>query len=190
MGHKAEQTKRHLAATLAAMLEDLPLGKVSVSELVRRAGTNRQTFYYHFRSIDDLAVYLFSSRLALVSHEVARCRNAHELFSVVLDRVAADKDILAQILRGVGRPPLRAFFYCDVQAILREQAERMLADAVRDGAAAPKQRALDFALEYCQMASVSLVIDWLEGSLVLDSACLADRLACSFEQQIKGLLAA
>lgn len=41
--------------TLLLLLEDRSLAQVTVSELVRRVGCNRATFYYHFDSVDDLA---------------------------------------------------------------------------------------------------------------------------------------
>jgi len=44
-----------LVEAFLGLLSEVPYHKVSVRELCRRAGVNKNTFYYHFGSIDELA---------------------------------------------------------------------------------------------------------------------------------------
>ena len=44
--------------TLMEMCEEMPLGQITVKALVERAGTAKQTFYNHFRDINDLVSYI------------------------------------------------------------------------------------------------------------------------------------
>ena len=50
--------KRHYAETLLAMCEEQPLSSITVTALVKRAGTAKQTFYNHFRDLNDLVNYI------------------------------------------------------------------------------------------------------------------------------------
>ena len=51
-----EQTARdRIVEAFWRMVEDGPYDKVSVRGLVRESGVNKNTFYYHFEGIDDLA---------------------------------------------------------------------------------------------------------------------------------------
>lgn len=44
-------TKKALAASLKKLLQEKPMDKVTVVDIVENCGVNRQTFYYHFRDI-------------------------------------------------------------------------------------------------------------------------------------------
>lgn len=50
--------KRLYCETLLELADEKPLGKITVSDIIGRAGTARQTFYNHFRDINDLISYL------------------------------------------------------------------------------------------------------------------------------------
>ena len=50
-------TKRMLGNMLTEMMAEMPFDKISVSELTKRCGVNRQTFYYHFDTLADLLVW-------------------------------------------------------------------------------------------------------------------------------------
>ena len=52
-------TKQLIAQHLLAMLEHAPLESVSVKSLVDSCRISRQTFYYHFTDIYDLALSIF-----------------------------------------------------------------------------------------------------------------------------------
>lgn len=45
------------------MLESMPYSKITVIALAERAGVNHNTFYRHFRCIDDLAKVLFDKNM-------------------------------------------------------------------------------------------------------------------------------
>ncbi len=47
-------TKKAIVATFMDLLNEKPLNKISVTELVKRCGITRNTFYYHFKDIYDL----------------------------------------------------------------------------------------------------------------------------------------
>ena len=51
-------TKRLLANTLTEMMAEKPFDRITVSELTKRCGVNRQTFYYHFETIADLLLWM------------------------------------------------------------------------------------------------------------------------------------
>ena len=66
--HKAEHmeqtTKWHIANTLLALTEEMPLDKISVSAIVKKAGIGRQTFYNHFIDKNDLIYWIFLRTLS------------------------------------------------------------------------------------------------------------------------------
>ena len=47
-------TKEVIIKTLFELLNEKPLAKITVKDIVERCGVNRNTFYYHFRDISDV----------------------------------------------------------------------------------------------------------------------------------------
>ena len=41
------------------LCDEMPLRKVSISDIVERTGKNRKTFYYHFENKDRLIIWIF-----------------------------------------------------------------------------------------------------------------------------------
>lgn len=60
----SENTKDLLKDSLRILLGEKPISKISIRELTDLAGVNRQTFYYHYRDIyelaEDMIVYDFN----------------------------------------------------------------------------------------------------------------------------------
>ena len=53
-----------IAESFVALTEGKPPEKISVSDIIARAGKNRKTFYYHFGDKEQLVVWLFRYDLA------------------------------------------------------------------------------------------------------------------------------
>ena len=47
-------TKRMIMDSLMKLLDERPLSKVSIKDIVEDCGINRNTFYYHFSDLPDL----------------------------------------------------------------------------------------------------------------------------------------
>ena len=58
------QTKQDIADALVAQVEAGSLRSVQVAKLIKGLGVNRNTFYYHFPSKYDVALYVFRTDLA------------------------------------------------------------------------------------------------------------------------------
>lgn len=73
-------------------IEDMPFHKLTVSEVIRRAGLNRNSFYYHFTCIDDMAKKVVEETLMrdLPGILVSALNNG---ISIVVDSLLSDKDI-------------------------------------------------------------------------------------------------
>ena len=82
----ASQRGRLLSA-FVALAADRGVGAVTISEIVRQAGTAKRTFYEHFRDKDDCFLQAF---------EVA----SELMVGTVIDTVAVEPDPVARIDRG------------------------------------------------------------------------------------------
>ncbi|MGI6183029.1 MAG: TetR/AcrR family transcriptional regulator C-terminal domain-containing protein [Candidatus Fimadaptatus sp.] len=56
-------TKRALAQAIKQLMNEKPLVKISIADIVERCQMNRQSFYYHFRDKYDLVNWIFYTEL-------------------------------------------------------------------------------------------------------------------------------
>ena len=64
-----ELTKRYFCETLLEMCEEQELASITVTALITRAGTAKQTFYNHFHDLNDLINFIPRAYMLLSGYE-------------------------------------------------------------------------------------------------------------------------
>jgi len=62
-------TKREIIVTFLGLLEQKPLSKITVKNIVEACGINRNTFYYYYRNINDLIDDIFNTETEIVTSQ-------------------------------------------------------------------------------------------------------------------------
>jgi|GEM_PF-778720 len=105
------RTRHVLEQTLLGMLYAMPLDKVTVTELCRRAHVDRGTFYRHYASRDDLVEKLaerlldeFNSDIYLRIERIIEGADSREILKLIInsiDAVGSDLVVLQNVkIRG------------------------------------------------------------------------------------------
>lgn len=183
MGAKSLATKRAMARALRSLLQEEALSKISIRSLTAQAGVDRQTFYYHFDSMDDLVSFACHDALSTIENFSFDGLDVEGAFSAVVSQVYENRDLLAPILKGFGRPLLREVLQGDVHDALMTGAKAI----IDTRGARVDEASLEFAVMYVQYASASIVVDWLVGIIESDPQQMTRLLSASFDQQIRGL---
>ena len=55
-------TKQRIAAALRQLMQERPLRKITVQDLMDRTQMKRQSFYYHFQDIRDVLAWICTQR--------------------------------------------------------------------------------------------------------------------------------
>ena len=163
---KSDRTKDELAHALLDLLRTMPLSKISVKGVTQQAGVDRQTFYYHFTSMESLVEYICLNLLRTSFQSAAD--GPREAFRSLARNVDENRGILRNIVASIGRRLIKRMLYDDVYAaftLLAETLERkqMLPTVMRD-----------FAIEYCMVASASIMEGWIMGEIEGDPDSVAD----------------
>ena len=190
---KSERTKQALADALEQLMHEMPLAKVTVRAVTTRAGVDRQTFYYHFDTMDDLLEYLCSKRLPMLTGNMLATalenESPRDLFVRVVRQVDSQRTVLVPLLNNTGRKLLRGVFYETLHAALVSY----IRSKVDEAGVFVSTGAIESAALYCQYASVFIVMDWLCGDSVTDPTLkpeiIADMLVQQLDLHAKGLIA-
>ena len=62
----AIRSKKMINAALADLLQEKPLDKITVTDVVNRAGINRGTFYAHYQDIPDVINHLIENTFSMI----------------------------------------------------------------------------------------------------------------------------
>ena len=64
-------TRQIILHTLTELMNEKPLSKITVKDIVERCGVNRNSFYYHFRDIPDAVEAMVKEELNDISRLMA-----------------------------------------------------------------------------------------------------------------------
>ena len=185
MGKKSDETKNALADALLTILLEGERGAITVKLVSERAGVDRQTFYYHFRGMEELVGYLSERETSELAAQIGHDASFVEFVGRLVDQISARRRVFRTLLDRFGRPTLRSLLHERATGLLRIYAHQELADVERRIGS----RYRDEAVEYCVRASASMLEAWITGELDMDEERLKAFLARSFRQQMIGVQA-
>lgn len=87
------------------LLRERSVGQISVSEIVRAVGCNRNTFYYHFDSVEDLTARAIDQAIPAEIPALAEAYFKGELSTMLLDERARQSIERLCLLMGKGASP-------------------------------------------------------------------------------------
>lgn len=183
MGKKGDETKNALADALLTILLEGDRGAITVKLVSERAGVDRQTFYYHFRGMEELVGYLSEREASELAAQIDPGASFDEFVDRFVDQISARKRVFRALLDRFGRSTLRVLLHGRATGLLRIYAHRELVDVERQIGS----RRRDEAVEYCVRASASVLEAWITGELNMDGERLKSFLVSSFRQQMIGV---
>ncbi len=102
----ALMTKNLLGESLKKFLEKKPLNKITVTEIVNDCGVNRQTFYYNFHDVYDLAEWVFQEETEKIIENSKALNDWQEGAFAVFEYLRKNKNIVLNTACSVNRMTL------------------------------------------------------------------------------------
>ena len=152
-------TRKRFAEALKVELATKPLDKISVSNLVRRTGINRKTFYYHFDDIYQLVGWIL--RTEAMDHILTFnvLLDYRKGISFVLDYIESNQNLIANIMCSPARGEVRELLCGGVQESL-DIAMRKI-ERARKEKLDPDFR--EFVVDFFTEAITGMIARWAEN---------------------------
>ena len=114
-GTMSDLTKNAIKQTLIMMLEQRPYNEITVKELAKACGINRNSFYYHFQSIPSLLEEMIKESLDDIIREYPSFSSLEECLSAVVAFAESSKRAILHIYRSVDRGIFEQYLWeaCD-----------------------------------------------------------------------------
>lgn len=163
-----ERTKAMFADALLQTIENKELSKVRVLELCRICGTDRQTFYYHFRDKYDLVAWIYESDLQetfLADHNTP----SREQIEFLLNRLQKKQAFYSKAFQDMTQNSLFAYMHTANCRITEAMAKE------RSGGRMLTEKEL-FSIKFVSYAWVCSIEEWINAKCSPPPEVFADYL--------------
>lgn len=99
----ANFTKQAIKSSFIKLLNEQPLTKISVRDIVEDCGINRNSFYYHFQDIPTLLNEIVTEQTERLIHEYPSIHSLDECFHVAFRFAQENRRAVMHIYQSVNR---------------------------------------------------------------------------------------
>ena len=141
------------------LLEERPLNKITVKDIVDECGINRNTFYYHFEDISSLIEAIIISEVDRVMTQYRDISSMEECIEMAMRLVSGHKNAIYHIYNSSNRD----FLERRLMEICRHAATQFVEKTAGDQVIRPED--LDIIIQSYKCELFGLVVDWLNGGM-------------------------
>ena len=152
-------TKEIIARTFTELLDEKPMSKVTVKDIVERCGVNRNTFYYHFRDIPDVVEFILKKKWDEILEAPQEKASILECMEEMAALVRSNRKLMLNVYRSVKRDTF--LFYMNEVAtyIITEYFDKNMNEFNLD------KREIQMLIKYYKCLFIGILIEWLDHGL-------------------------
>lgn len=176
----AIRSRKLIITALADLLQEKPLEKITVTDVVNRAQINRGTFYAHYADIQDVVNHLIQQTFSSLKEAIdlpssSAADISHAMLLRVQELLEADMPFYQKIMRS------------GVTALMAEQLSNIVVDYLLENMEmlfAGDPGRYELAIRFCAGGLTNLYCDWFAGIL----PCTLSELTQAGEKLLLGVI--
>ena len=155
----ADFTSKAIKASFVKLLNEKPMNKISVKDIVEDCGINRNSFYYHFQSIPALLEELIEEKTAEIIQAHPTIHSLDECFQAVFAFALENKRAAFHIFHSVSRDSF--------ERELMKQCDYAVTAYVQTalGERRVRQEDREVLIRFIKCACFGLIIEWLSSGM-------------------------
>lgn len=146
-------TQRAIVSAFKEMLKDTPFNKITIADLSNRTGINRQTFYYNFRDIYDLTLFMLEDELLPI---IAGEKDFSTCMLRIYDYFIGHRQMLLNIYHHIEIGEI----HHRLDPVLNQVAETMVDDVIREFPLKAEDK--DVAVRFTALMISEFISRWIE----------------------------
>ena len=156
----ADITKHALASSLVDLLRQKRLDRITIQEIVDGASVNRQTFYYHFADIFDLARYMVMDRYSRALKEAGVKGNFFTIPSLetFIKLVYSNKTVTLNIYKGMDECHMKRALHEMLDSDIESEVRRLSSGRLSDSD-------IKFAVAFFSSGYYGIFLEWINDDL-------------------------
>jgi len=152
-------TKKEIIATFFRLLEQKPLSKITVKNIVEACGINRNTFYYYYKDIYDLVDDIFNIETEKVTSQNPVHGHWQEGCLQSMHYLVEHSMIIHNVLNSINIETIKRYMF--------KTAHRLLitfSTNITEGRYLPEEDR-NFIADFYAHAFTGIFLDWLRGGM-------------------------
>lgn len=155
-------TKEIIARTLMELLEEKPMSKITVKDIVERCGVNRNTFYYHFRDIPDVVEFTLKKKWDEILGSPQEKSSILECMEEIIELVSENRKLMLNMYRSVKRDTFLHYMNEVALYIITEYFHKNLDQFHLT------EEEIQILIKYYKCLFIGILMDWLDHNLESD----------------------
>ena len=151
----ATLTKKAIKEAFIKLLDEQPVNKISVKDIVEECGINRNSFYYHFQDVPDLIEEILTEQIDMVVEKYADTESLDEFFEEAIRLITKNKKALYHTYQSPNRERFEQMLMKTCEYIVSSYLDKKFAAAEIN----EEDRALMIRFVAC--SSFGICIGWL-----------------------------
>ena len=176
----AIRSRKLIVTALGDLLQEKPLEKITVTDVVNRAQINRGTFYAHFTDIPDVVNHLIQQTFSVIQRALTEQPRPlsdvpHTLLSLVQQILEEDMPFFRKIMNS------------SAAALMQDQLVEIVVEFLlqnRDAFFSGNQERYEMALRFSAGGVSNLYRDWFSGKI----SCTLSELTQAGEAMIRSVV--
>ena len=178
----AQFTERAIIESFVKLLNERPLDKITIKDIVEDCGINRNTFYHHFDDIPTLVTRILEDETSRALSLHGDVHSWEEGFIAAAQFALSNKRLIYHIYNSVSREIFEQF----LNDITWDIMYRFVDTIARDIACDASDKKL--IASFYKAALVGMILDWLANGMKYDPEEIIDRLGVMLEGNIRASL--
>lgn len=177
-------TKKAIIESFTKLLNQRPLDKITVKDIVEDCGVNRNTFYYYYQDIYALLDELLQTQTeaALLEQDATDYETLLQALQAATKFVRENRRAVYHIYKSVSRERLEDYLY----TVADSKMLRLTRAAAKDLNVSEED--LQLVSSFYKFALVGMILDWLDSNMQKDAEQIINRLGYLLEGNIYATL--
>ena len=172
-------TRQIILHTLTELMNEKPLSKITVKDIVERCGVNRNTFYYHFRDIPDAVEAMVKEELNDILKDQKVPESVSDCMEILVNAVQKNKKAMLHLYRSIQRDVFADYLDHAAERVVEELINRAVGDFEMD------QEDRHLISLYYKCVFVGVILDWLRHDMDYDILSDMHKLEYIYEKSLE-----
>lgn len=173
-----QYTRRAIREAFIQMLNQRPLDKITVKDIVTACEINRNTFYYYYADLYAVLSEIFQSELQKVIDEDDASRSWEECFLSAAQFALENRTAIYHVYNSVRRENLEEYLYAVAGSVMNRYVQR---EAENIRASESDKRLI---VTFYQSALTEMVLHWISGGMKENPEATVGRIGRLFDGNI------
>ncbi len=155
-------TKNAIKGSFLKLLNERPLGKITVKDIVTDCGINRNSFYYHYQDIPSLIEEIIREETDRIIQQYPAISNFEECLTIAAGFILNNRKAIYHIYHSVNRDIFEHYLWKSCNYVVATYINAAFSDFK------VKETDKNIIIQFYKCQIFGQILEWLDGGMKSD----------------------